>query len=308
MKVLITGASGLIGGRLIRYLLGIDDVQIRAASRSPRGWPPRVEGCILVADDPSSHSAACLGVNAVINLAAMPEGECARDPQRALRVNAGGALALTSAAVSAGVDRFVQLSTSKVYGDNLTGRVTEQTLPQPRSHYAITHRAAEDYAARHESRIVFRLANGFGAPDDARSTGWDVIVNAMCRQAVVEQRIAIRSSGHEWRNFITLNDIVRALYLAVSDLPEGTYNLGGLSSMRIREVADRVAAACASAFGFTPEITTGRAEGVMESVPLDYCIDKLLAAGFRPSTTLDDELRRTLLAARKNAELSGLAG
>ena len=75
--------------------------------------------------------------------------------------------------------------------------------------------------------------------------------------------------------------------------------------MRIRDAANRVAAACASALGFVPTITTGARESDDEPSPLDYRIDKLVAAGYRPGASLDAELRRTLLAARAIIDAGG---
>lgn len=298
MRMLVTGASGLLGGRFIRHLLDGGRCQVRASSRISRDWPQGVEGCVLTSDEPSTLSAACRGVDAVINLASMSERECTNDPHGALRANTGGTLALASAAAAAGVERFVQVSTTKVYGNSPAGRVTEDTVTQPRSHYAISHRAAEDYAAQQVGTVVLRLANGFGAPVGARSDFWDVIVNAMCMQAVRDRRVVINSSGRAWRNFVPFEDDVRALELGATTLPLGTYNVGAAQSMRIRSVAERVVAMCESTIGFRPTITAGAIESSAEPEPLDYRIDKLVAAGYRPGLTLDDELRRTLLAAQ----------
>lgn len=298
LKVLVTGASGLIGGRFIRHLLESPDVLVKAASRTVRAWPDRVEGCVVDLDRPSTFHDACEGVEAVVNLSSMAERFSALDPHAALRVNAGGTLSLATAASTARVRRFVQVSTYKVYGNNPSGFVTEGTLCKPQSHYAITHRAAEDYAtSQHPNTVVFRLANGFGAPVDPAVDCWAIIVNELCRQIAVDGRITIRSSGQTWRNFVPMHDVILALRAAATDLPAGTYNLGWEQSMQLRGVAERVAEVCRGTLGFSAAVVFGPAMDGEETAPLDFRTEKLARAGVTPVASFDEEVSRTLLAA-----------
>jgi UDP-glucose 4-epimerase len=298
VKVLVVGASGLIGGRLLAAISRESTARVRAAGRVARGWPATVEGVIAGVGMPGSLAAACDGMDAVVNLASMPEAACAADPEAALRANAGGTLALVRAAMSAGVARFVQVSTSKVYGNNLSGAVSEETLTHPESHYAITHRTSEDYTALHACGVVLRLANGFGAPVDANVRCWSVMVNEFCRQAVTTRQIRIRGDGLAWRNFIAIEDVVIALRAAVTSLPMGTYNLGSAQSMTIRAMAERVADVCESTLGFRPDVTVGVAASDDQGEPLDYRTDRLRDEGVLLGGLIDDEIARTLVAAR----------
>jgi len=296
-RILIIGASGLIGGRLIEHLIESGHWRIRAASRIMRAWPGVVEGCVTDTSRPATLHAACENVDAAVNLSSMTERSCAIDPQAALMANGGGTLAWVLAASKVGVPRFVQVSTYKVYGNNPRGRLTEDSPATPQSHYAITHRVAEDYAmSLHPNSVVFRLANGFGAPVNAAVGAWDIIANEMCREAVVDRRATIRSSGRAWRNFVPMSDVVRALHAAALGLPSGRYHLGSPESMSLLSLAERIARVCADTLGFSPQVTTGTVEAGEMPARLDFRIDKLVNAGFAPATTFDDEVRRTLLA------------
>jgi UDP-glucose 4-epimerase len=301
VRVLISGASGLIGGRLIRHFLESGGVQIRAASRIVRAWPNGVEGCVAATTEPASLHEACKGIDAVINLSSQPDRLCSVDPQNALRVNGGGSLALVSAAARNRVFRFVQVSTCKVYGDDPRGPVTEDTACKPQSHYAITHRLAEEYVTFiHPSSVVLRLANGFGAPVEASASCWDLLVNQMCRQAAVDRRIVLRSSGVAWRNFVPMDDIVKALHAAATDLPAGTYNLGSSHSMELRRLAARIAEVCSDTLGSAPAIEAEATGDPEWRVPLDYRVDKLAGAGFTSTAPLEAELKRLLLMASRS--------
>ncbi len=298
MRVLVVGASGLIGGRLLAAMSRDSTAHVRAAGRVARDWPASVEGVIAGVRMPGSLAAACDGMDAVVNLASMPEAACAADPESALHANAGGTLALVRAAMSAGVARFVQVSTSKVYGNHLSGAVSEETLTHPESHYAITHRTSEDYAALHACGVVLRLANGFGAPVDANTPCWSVMANEFCRQAVTVRQIRIRGDGLAWRNFIPVDDVVVALWAAVTSLPMGTYNLGSAQSMTIRAMAERVADVCEATFGFRPDVSVNAAGSGDQREPLDYRTDRLRDEGVLLGGVIDDEIARTLVAAR----------
>jgi UDP-glucose 4-epimerase len=297
MRVLITGASGLIGGRLLRHLSG-SGLQVRAASRSVRVWPEGVEGCVVDFQCASTLREVCTGVDAIVNLASLPAGVIEESPAHALLTQGRTALALVEAAVENSVSRFVQVSTSKVYGSNLSETVTEDTPLRPRSHYAIIHALVENYVLHlHSNGVVFRLANGFGAPVSLDVPCWDLVVNEMCRQAVTTGKISIRSSGESWRNFIPLGDVVEALgRAATGGIQSGLYNLGAAKSMALKEMALLVADTCRRTLAVDPRVTVGAPSVDGPTLGgLDYRIARLAAAGFEPTHGLSDEIESTLL-------------
>ena len=301
--MLVVGASGLVGGRLLAGLSGDTRFRVRAASRVDRKWPARIEGVVIDPAAADGLQAACEGADTVVNLASMTDAACAADPGGALRANAGGTRTLVGAAIAAGITRFVQVSTAKVYGNNPTGVITESTVTRPESHYAITHRVAEDYAMLHSNAVVMRLSNGYGAPASRCRRSWDVMVNEFCREAATTGRITLRGDGLAWRNFIPLDDVVVALKFALTSLPRGTYNLGAPQSMPIRTMANRVAGACTDALGFSAEVVATRASR-SDAPPLDFRTDKLRDAGVRIEDA-DREIRRTLVQARTTFAAGG---
>lgn len=305
--VLITGGSGYIGGRLVQALVEEPRFHLRLGARQPSAirpmWPEAVEIApldLLSADD---LNAACRGVRFVIHLAALNEIDSLAYPEAALTVNGLGSLKLLEAAKRAGVERFIYFSTAHVYGAPLTGIITEKCLPRPNHPYAITHRVAEDFAlAAHDQKtiqgIVLRLSNGFGAPATVSANRWTLIVNDLCRQAMTTGKLVLKSSGLQWRDFITLSDVARAvqhlLNLPASACQDGLFNLGGECSLRIIDLAQRIANRASKILGFTPSIHRPEPGPAETFQPLEYKIDKFKATGFTLSRNIDEEIDATL--------------
>jgi UDP-glucose 4-epimerase len=120
-RLLLTGASGLVGTGLLRYARDRKDLQWAAAVRRPRNLP----GCERVHVTPALDAAgdwrdALVGVDVVVHAAARVHvmDETASDPLAEFRkANVEGTLALARQAVEAGVRRFVFISSIKVNGE-----------------------------------------------------------------------------------------------------------------------------------------------------------------------------------------------
>ena len=218
-------------------------------------------------------------------------------------MNGLGTLKLLQAAQRAGVERFIYLSTAHVYGAPLAGTITERSVPRPTHPYAITHRVAEDFVlAAHAQRaltgIVLRMSNSFGAPAHAGIDRWELIVNDLCRQAVAQKRLVLRSSGLQRRDFITLGDAGRAvdhvLHQPAAACGDGLFNLGGECTQSALELAERIAERCAITLGFQPAIQRPQPAANEIGNTLDYRIDKLKQTGFAPRGGMDAEIDATL--------------
>ena len=305
-KVLITGGSGYIGGRLVQALVEEPRFQLRLGSRQPLvsrpAWPEAAEIVPLDLLSQEDLNAACRGVRYVIHLAALNEIESLANPEEALRINGLGSVKLLEAAKRAGVERFIYFSTAHVYGAPLVGIITEESLPRPHHPYAITHKVAEDFVlAAHDQKtiqgIVLRLSNGFGAPA-ANVNRWTLIVNDLCRQAVTTGKLVLKSSGLQWRDFITLTDVARSvqhlLNLPASACQDGLFNLGGECSLQIITLAQRIADRASRVLGFTPPIQRPEPGPTESFQPLEYRIDKLKSTGFTLNRNIDEEIDATL--------------
>lgn len=242
-------------------------------------------------------------MDAVVHLAGMNAQDCAADPRVALEVNGLATARLLRAAVDSGVQRFVYVSTAHVYGSPLHGTITEDNCPVSLHPYASSHRAGEDMVLFAQQQrtiqgIVVRLSNSFGRPAHVRADCWMLLVNDLCRQAVAARRMALRTSGVQRRDFVTLTDACGAIthLLALDDksIGNGLYNVGGAWSPTVIELAERIADCCHRTFGYLPQITRPQPAAGEISAELEYRIDKLLGTGFGLVGDRDREIIETL--------------
>jgi nucleoside-diphosphate-sugar epimerase len=167
MKILLTGATGKVGSRLVKRLARRGDrvralVRDRTRAADLREDPIElVEGDLLDAD---SLAAAVRGVEAVVHCAAFFRGAT---PEQAHAVNDLGTRHLASAARAASVKRFLFTSTGLVYGPK-GGRLAREDDPcAPTAAYPVTKLAAERFLLATEGLDVrvLRLPFVYGDGD-----------------------------------------------------------------------------------------------------------------------------------------------
>jgi UDP-glucose 4-epimerase len=141
MRILVIGGFGFVGGRVAKHLhrAGYSIVLgTRQAYSSPE-WLRQAEVVQLHWHDAAALERSCRGVDVVIHAAGMNAQDCAADPVSALEFNGLATARLLAAAIRAGVQRFIYLSTAHVYASPLVGTITENTCPRNLHPYATSH-------------------------------------------------------------------------------------------------------------------------------------------------------------------------
>ncbi len=308
-RILITGGLGYVGGRVAQYFSkNHPEVNLRLTTHRRGVQKPDwlVKGDVVEMDivNDDDIERACQDVDVILHLAALHEVDCEKDAKYAVRVNERGTFKILESAKRCKVRRFIYFSTAHVYGTPLVGEINELTVTQPVGVYAVTHKEAGRHvlvaAQRKEIEgIVVRLSNGIGAPVLESRGRWTLVVNDLCRQAVMNKQLTLRSAGLQYRDFITLTDISRAVShlveLPSDQLRDGLFNLGGECSMQIKEIAELIQNRCEMLFGYKPPLRVGVQSSVDKTDRLTYNIDKLKSTGFKLTQKIDDAIDETLL-------------
>ncbi len=174
MAVLVTGSAGHLGEAVLRTLRGKGVPAIGLdVKRSP------FTDCVGSIADGAFVSSSMQGVAAVVHTATLHKPHVATHSwQHFIDTNVTGTLLLLEAAVAAGVESFIYLSTTSVFGAALgTERtaaatwVTEDLPPRPKNIYGVTKLMAESLCElTHRKRglpiVVLRTARFFPEEDD----------------------------------------------------------------------------------------------------------------------------------------------
>ena len=315
MRILVTGGSGFIGGRLVDHFLKCGH-HIKIGARNPITPPVkytqvRVEK--IVWNDNRSLEHLCDGVDLIIHAAGMNAQDCATNPMEALNFNGLATARLVGAASRLGVKRFLYLSTAHVYERPLVGDITEKAYPKNLHPYASSHLAGENavLGANNLGKmegVVLRLSNTFGVPMDKNKNCWMLLVNDLCKQAIQTGNLVLRSNGFEQRDFIGLNQVCRVIEeLVIVDKlfkQAGVLNVGMGISHSLISMAQLVQQRCIKVLGFKPKIQGKKIWKDGENFSLAYRIDKLASLGIKCNDSENiEELDNLLMFCRTSFSL-----
>ncbi|MEU5553579.1 NAD-dependent epimerase/dehydratase family protein [Micromonospora sp. NPDC047793] len=215
MRVLVTGASGMLGGATATALRMRGD-EVRVLQRRPSGLVGVDErrGDIT---DPEAVRAAAEGVDAVVHLAAKVS---MTGPWRQFEhINIGGTATVLAAARAAGVTRFVHVSSPSVahHGTGLVGVDAGAADPErARGHYARSKASAELLALAADSpdfAVVAIRPHLVWGPGDTQLVGRIVARAQAGRLALVGQGTAMIDTTY-------VDNAVDALVAALDRVPE----------------------------------------------------------------------------------------
>lgn len=316
-EVLVTGGTGLIGGRLVRHLTAegiFTRVLVRDAIRARKCLPEGTEPARGDLTDPASLRAAVQGVDTVFHCAGIGE-RWQRDVREFGRVNALGTLNLLQAAQEAEVTRFVHLSTVDTMA-GAPGELFDERAGAAAHHeltaYGRSKLAAENYCARaHHNGLatsIVNAANVFGVHDGPQR-GLNHLIAAYARGAVVG--IPVGSIP-----VVFADDVASALMMS-AELAPGSRVIASDRRISLRALADAVstvlerpvrtkrisltAATALAEVGETAAILTGRPprlpRGQLAALAAQRSPDARLIGqlGWKP-TPFPEALRRTLMS------------
>ncbi len=277
MKILVTGGAGFIGSHVVDiYLRAGHHVSIidNLSTGTRKNLNPRalfykadlrnlqLVRKIIQQEKPEviNHHAALASVTASV-----------QEPETTLEVNILGTLHLLRAfGRLKNARKFIFASTGgAMYGTPTRLPVSEATLPQPLSPYGLSKLLAEEtitfYARTFGFEfIIFRYANVYGPRQN--SHGEAGVVAIFMEQMRRGERPTIFGDGTKGRDYIFIEDIVRANHAALYKGNGETLNLGLGKLITDSQVFDTVAAM--TGFTGTPRFAPIR-PGEVKKIALD---------------------------------------
>ena len=258
MRVLVTGTEGYLGCLLAPLLLsdghdvvGLDTGYYRTGWLCPGQLAGSAHGVVpltLIKDIRDVTTADLRGFDAIVHMAELsndPIGDLIGDVT--FEINHRGSVHLAECAKSAGVSRFVYMSSCSVYGI-ADGTVDETSPIYPLTPYAkckaLVERDLTAIADDNFSPAFLRNATAFGASPRMR---FDIVLNNLAGLAWTEHRIAMTSDGTPWRPLVHALDIAQAIRCALradrKTVHKLVVNVGSDENNRtVREIAEAVSA------------------------------------------------------------------
>src|SRR5438445_6607215 len=226
-KCLVTGGAGFIGSHLAERLVALGH-NVSVVDNLSTGDEANLAGLstdieFLRGDlcEPEVCRRAVAGMDVVFHVAALPSvPRSLKDPWASHAANVNATMRLLEACLEAGVARVVYSSSSSVYGDTPVLPKTESVEPLPRSPYAASKLAGEQYvlafarAGRIEG-VALRYFNVFG-PRQSPHSAYAAVIPAFLL-AALEQRVAtLFGDGSQTRDFTYVDNVVDANVLAAT--------------------------------------------------------------------------------------------
>lgn len=314
MKIALVGGIGYMGGRLAAHLRSKRYHVRLTTRRSLKDVPRWVESDQVVHDDLKNVNILRKHLadrDVVIYLASPDEKEAERNPIAAIRAGSESVWNVLEAISSMPQkSRFIFLSTFHVYGQAGKGTVTERTLPLPVHPYGLGRYIGENivqvFRRQHGMKaLCVRMSNVVGSPADFSVPRWTLLLGDLCLQVVTQKKMVLRSPPTTQRNFIPMENAVRALeFLARPMAPwpaDGVIHLGSPRSLTLDQLAQRVARCAAREIGNTPTILYLSKTRIDDSArfPLRYSVRRLQHMGFSWNNSMDREITTTLKMCRE---------
>lgn len=302
MKALVTGGAGFIGSNLVDALVARGD-EVRVLDDISTGFRENVPDAAEFVEgdirDPAAVDRAVQGCEVIFHEAAhRAVFRSVEHPLATDEANTRGTLHVLDSARNAGVRRVVIASSSSVYGGADITPTPESAPLRPRSPYAVSKLAAEQYtrvfAGLYDiETVALRYFNVFGPrqrPDSQYAAVIPLFIDALRNG----RPPTVHGDGKQSRDFTYIDDTVAA-NLVAADAPAerasgGIYNVAcgrQYSLLDLLAVLSRIIGV-----EIEPEFTDSRPGDVRNT-----CADISAARrdlGYEPRVSFEEGLERTV--------------
>ena len=316
MRILVTGGAGFIGSHFLRLLLKQDNVNLVVNLDALR-YSGNLDNLRDVASHPRYrfvHGDICDAktveallkehhIDTIANFAAETHVDRSiLEPAGFVRTDVIGTAVLLEAARTAGIRRFLQVSTDEVYGDVSTGRSKESDPVAPRSPYAASKAAADllvqSYFATYGTQVLItRGSNTFGPNQYPEK-----FIPLFVTNALEDQALPLYGDGLQQRDWVYVEDHCTGIAQVLErGTPGEIYNIGGGCERHNKEVAQAILNILGKPGALLRHVTDRL--GHDRRYALDC--EKIWTLGWKPQATFEDALKSTVLWYQDNPQWWG---
>ena len=252
-KVLITGACGYLGARVSKFLAEKGHKITAFDSYDPsvhNKWKSLMDKVIVgdIRDETMISNLADKNFDVAIQLISLDHYKSENNPNFVSRINVMPTWNLLDSLTRNGLEKFIYLSTVHVYGNLPNENITEEHHPNPENAYGLTHLLSENISNYFNNKtdtecINVRLSNSYGSPVFKENNCWWLVINDLCRSAIEENQIRLKSDGSPQRDFIHGDDVASVIDLLINGKNNNENNNFRISSGKtftILELAHKV--------------------------------------------------------------------
>lgn len=234
-RAIVTGGAGFIGSHLVDALI-IDGWSVAVLDDLSTGHKefinPKAEFFLSdVRERKNETIFAKVRPEVVFHLAAQKSVRQSHiDPVKDADINVIGTINLLEQCVRCGTKRFVFSSTGgAIYGETELLPTPEVVQERPLSPYGISKLAADSYLKHYQRNhnlacVSLRYANVYGPRQDPE--GEAGVIAVFLSKMLKGEAPTINGGGTQTRDFVFVDDVVRANIAALDERVAGAYNVG----------------------------------------------------------------------------------
>ncbi|MFN8341871.1 MAG: SDR family oxidoreductase [Cyclobacteriaceae bacterium] len=235
MKILVTGANGLLGQKLASRLMDDPTVEPVFTARKQLSIPLR-RGVFETLDITSSEQVTAVLTKhrpeVIIHTAAMTQvDDCEKDRAACWLNNVTATEYLAQACASLGI-HMVHVSTDFIF-DGKEGPLDEQAIPAPVNYYGESKLAAEKAVmSAGASWAILRTVLVYGVSADMSRSNIVLWVKKS-----LEEGKTIKVVNDQWRTPTLAEDLAQGCHLAAARKATGVFNISGEKMMTPYDIA-----------------------------------------------------------------------
>lgn len=255
MKILVTGGAGFIGSNFVRRALedaypGLEGASVVVLDALTYSGNPANLASVAGSDryrfvhgdirDADLLDELLPGVDSVVHFAAESHVDrSVRDSGIFVETNVLGTQRLLDAALRAGTERFVHVSTDEVYGSIAEGSWDESRALEPNSPYSAS-KAGSDLLARSYHRThgmnlsITRCSNNYGPYHFPEK-----VIPLFVTNLIDGKHVPLYGDGGNIRDWLHVDDHTRGIAMVLTRGRAGEiYNIGGGTELTNRELTE----------------------------------------------------------------------